>query len=310
MVSENSSVLKRLFKDSSPLITKGGEELEFSCPFCKHHKKKLSVNIDSGAWHCWVCGEGGKSFKSLLKRLNANYEFYSLLKVDTQSKKINTDNEELRLPKEMKPLYIEEKRNPVYNRAYNYCKKRGLSHEDLVRYNIGYCEDGDFFNRIIIPSYDSNNKLNFFCGRDFYGNSLLKYKLCKSSKDIIGFESHTDFNFEITLVEGVFDVFGVRYNAIPLFGKFMSDKLKQKLLSNKPPQVNVLLDNDAYSDSLKICNFLVKNSIKCNLVLLNGKDPNEIGFKNTWECINKHNIITDTDMFKLKMENKLLNLTI
>lgn len=306
MAVENSSVLKRLFRDTSPLSTKGGEELGFSCPFCKHHKKKLNVNINTGAWHCWVCGEGGKSFKSLLKKVKASYEFYSLLKVDLHSNIIKSNqNNELTLPREMKPLYIEDKRNPVYKRAYLYCKKRGLTYEDLIRYKIGYCEEGEYSNRIIIPSYDSNNKLNFFCGRDFYESAFLKYKLCKSSKNIIGFESYTDFRFDITLVEGVFDAFGVRYNVIPLFGKFLSDKLKQKLISNKPPQVNVLLDNDAYSNSLKICEFLIENSIKCNLVILTGKDPNEIGFEKTWECINKYNIISESDIFKLKLENKL-----
>lgn len=303
---DNASVLKRLFNDSSPLSFKGGEELQFLCPFCKHYKKKLSININTGAWHCWVCGKGGKSFKSLLKNINARYEFYSLLKVK-YSININNNNNLncIALPNEYVSLNnVSNTKNPFYKRALYYCKKRGLSKEEIIRYKIGYCETGDFANRIIIPSYDSNNKLNFYCGRDLYNTSYLKYKLCNSSKNIIGFENFTNFNFNITLVEGVFDAFGVKYNVIPLFGKFLSDKLKEKLIINKPPMVNVLLDNDAIINSLKICEYLMNNSINCKLILLNGKDPSEIGFNKTWECINNGLYITPNLLLKLKMKYK------
>ena len=39
-------------------------------------------------------------------------------------------------------------------------KKRGLSAHDIIKYNIGYCEDGEYTKKIIIPSYDLNGKLN------------------------------------------------------------------------------------------------------------------------------------------------------
>ena len=43
------------------------DELLFHCPFCKHHKKKLSVNIDKGFFKCWVCDtKGGISY--IIKR--------------------------------------------------------------------------------------------------------------------------------------------------------------------------------------------------------------------------------------------------
>ena len=68
-----------------------------------------------------------------------------------------------------------------------YIKNRGITNKDIIKYNIGYCEDGEYRNRIIIPSYDSNGNLNYFVGRDFY-DSKLKYKNPKVSKDIIGFD--------------------------------------------------------------------------------------------------------------------------
>ena len=102
-------------------------------------------------------------------------------------------------------------------------------------------------------------------------------------------------------VEGGFDGFAVRRNAIPLFGKTLSSRLKLKLLMNKPPVVNVLLDNDALLDSIKICEFLIKNEINTKMILLEEKDASLLGFKKTWEYINKSPLLTFDDLFKLKM---------
>lgn len=305
---ENLEVLKQLFNDSSPLIFKNGEQVQFYCPFCKHHKRKLSINVYTGYWHCWICGEAGISYKSLLRKLHANKSFYESLKVTYKvlNKHNINNNDVLSLPSNFKSLYKnKETTNPYYKNAVYYCKTRGLTEEDFIRYNIGYCETGEFGGRIIIPSYDLNNNLNFYCGRDFTGNNPMKYKLAQASKDIIGFENLTDFRFPITLVEGVFDAFGVKYNVIPLFGKSMSKKLKEKILIEKPPRVNVLLDNDAYEDAVKICEYLSSNFINCNIVKLDGKDPNEIGHKRTWECIQNSTTVNKKELILLKLKNKL-----
>jgi hypothetical protein len=107
------------------------------------------------------------------------------------------------------------------------------------------------------------------------------------------------------LVEGVFDAFSVKYNAVPLFGKTLSSKLKIKLMTQKPPRVNVLLDNDAIKSSLDICTFLIQNQIDAYLVLLDGKDPNEIGHIKTWQNIDASVKMDETTLFKMKMKMKL-----
>jgi hypothetical protein len=129
--------------------------------------------------------------------------------------------------------------------------------------------------------------------------------LCDGSKDIIGFESMVDFNHEITLVEGVFDAMSVKYNAIPLFGKTLSKKLKLKLISSGTPRVNVLLDNDALSSSLKICEFLIQNGINTHLVLLDGKDPNELGHNITWQSIRNSVKINESSLYRFKLKIKI-----
>ena len=303
-MTNNTEILKELFNDYSPLITRKGSEAQFFCPFCNHHKRKLSVNVYNGKWHCWVCGKSGISYRSLLRKIHAPYKFYSLLNISNTYKSVIYNNSVLKLPEEYISFKSKQEFNSIaYRHAIYYCKSRGLTEEDIIRYNIGYCTEGKYANRIIIPSYDINNNLNFFCGRDYLGNCKYKYLLCDYSKNIIGFEKYTDFRYPITLVEGVFDAFGVKYNVIPLFGKTLSDRLKEKIIHEIPPQVNVLLDNDAFNESLNICEFLINNNIKCNLVLLDGKDPNELGHQKTWECISKNNIVTKKDLMILKIKN-------
>ena len=46
----------------------------------------------------------------------------------------------------------------------------------LTKYNLGYCEYGNYKNMIIIPSYDENGKLNYFTGRSFEKDPYRKYR--------------------------------------------------------------------------------------------------------------------------------------
>ncbi len=295
--------LTKLFKHK-PSVQKGGEEVLFFCPNCKHYKRKLNINTNSGYYHCWVCNFSGKSFSTLLKKLNAPREYFDLLcKHKVKHDQLKKSEVKLMLPDTFKPLY-KSSADIEYKHALSYCFKRGLTSHEIVRYNIGYCLDGNFRNRVVVPSYDDNGNLNFYCGRDFY-ESKMKYRLCESTKDIIGFELYTDFNQPLTLVEGVFDAFAVKYNAVPLFGKNLSNKLKIKLMSCRPPRVNVLLDNDALQSSLRICDFLLQNNIDTYLIRLEGKDPNEIGHKKTWQFIDSCDRLTESDLYSLKLKTIL-----
>ena len=42
----------------------------------------------------------------------------------------------------------------------SYLYKR-LNDKDILKYNIGYCDEGVYSNRIIETSYDSDGQINF-----------------------------------------------------------------------------------------------------------------------------------------------------
>ena len=64
---------------------RGGDEAVFKCPSCNHHKNKLTFNLLSQKFQCWVCGYKGHRAFQLLKKANAPGASYSALKeIDQQ----------------------------------------------------------------------------------------------------------------------------------------------------------------------------------------------------------------------------------
>ena len=109
------------------------------------------------------------------------------------------------LPKEFKPLTIQSN-NDVYKKAIKYLKDRNIGLDLIHKFNIGYCDGGDYYGRVIFPSYDSNNNVNYFLGRSYDKNTKLKYKNPDVSKtEIIFNEGLLNYDSNIYIVEGVFD---------------------------------------------------------------------------------------------------------
>ena len=262
-----------------------GNEQAHHCPFCNHHKKKLQINLDTQRWHCWVCDSKGRSVQSLLRKLNVDIrdlnrlkdiygeEDYTLVEKDEYVAK-------LQLPSEFKQLHFKPKGfQPEYNQALNYLKERGITQADIVKYNIGYCSEGLYFGRIIVPSYDENGDLNYFIARSYYKEERMKYKNPPVNRDVIVFENQINWNEPITLVEGVFDSFSVKRNCIPLLGKFLLSKLKNKIIEKGVKDITILLDSDAISDSTKHTDYFLKNGINVKNIIPTGKDAGDMGFK-------------------------------
>ena len=216
-----------------------GNNYSFFSPFISHYKPKLEIdftvnNNAENPWHCWVSNAKGRSIVSLFKKLKVGRQYQEDLNKILKTKNLYIQNkkveqEELTLPKEFINLYQFPKIKDIQikmqmKQALNYLKSRGIGRTDILRYGIGYCPNGNYSGRIIVPSYDENFNLNFFVSRSIFEEDVLKYKNPKWSKDVIGFESFINWEEPITLVEGVFDAITARYNAIPLFGKIIQPR--------------------------------------------------------------------------------------
>ena len=50
---------------------KSNDERLFNCPYCEHHKPKLSVNIEKNVYKCWVCDSRGSNIYHLVRRFGS-----------------------------------------------------------------------------------------------------------------------------------------------------------------------------------------------------------------------------------------------
>jgi len=217
-----------------------------------------------------------------------NKAYYDELKTITPDKNKNTTNKDfgmievVELPKEFKSLQFSSPQ-PEYKRAMKYLNSRNISIDDVIKFNIGYCEDGPFRERIIIPSYDNKHTLNYFVGRSANENPF-KYKNPTISKNIVGFDSYIDWKNPIILVEGVFDAIAIKHNVIPLFGKSLPKLLRERISEYRPDHIYVCLDSDALNDAIKIAWHFIKNGIE-NVYIIEmsvGDDPSSIGYHKMW----------------------------
>ena len=286
-----------------------GNEQQHHCPFCHHHKKKLQVNLDTQQWHCWVCNSKGRSISSLLRKLNVDKRDLDRLHKIYGDEPAYSPTEEyvikLQLPKEFKQLYFKPSGlfNPIYNKAVHYLTQRGITDSEIVKYNIGYCEDGLYSGRIIIPSYDESGELNYFIARSFYEDEKMKYKNPPVNRDVIVFENQINWNEPITLVEGAFDAFSVKRNVIPRLGKFLLSKLKNKIFEKGVKEITIMLDSDAIEDSTKHSEWFMKNGIKVKNIIPTGKDAGELGYERVNQLIKTTTETGWDDLVLAKLNN-------
>lgn len=280
----------------------------YSCPFCNHHKPKLEVNFTenkqgNNPWQCWVCGKKGRTIRSLFKQVKVDathfQELKKLVKNVSDDYSSTTTVESLTLPKEFKNIIGNN--DLVARHAYSYLRKRNVTKYDILKYNIGYCENGLYANMIIIPSYDCDGKLNYFTARSFEKDPYIKYRNPDASRDIVPFELFINWELPIILCEGPFDAMAIKRNVIPLLGKNIQPNLMKKLVESKVQKIYIALDNDAIKQALGFCEKLLDIGKEVYLVELLGKDPSELGFENFTKLIQNVSPLTQ---YKL-MEKKL-----
>ena len=281
----------------------------FHCAFCHHKNPKLEINLiptkkKENLWHCWVCDKKGKTLFGLFKALKVSSKKITQLKDilgTTEKYDIVVSNTKVELPQEYKSLYNLTKSDIHARHALAYLKKRGITTMDVLKYQIGYCEKGRYANKIIIPTYNADGQLDYFVARSFEKEPSRKYDAPSSDKNIIGFENMINWDIPIVLCEGAFDVIAIKRNAIPLFGKNISKKLMQKLVTSEVKKVYLALDKDAIKSTYKIAKQLLEAGKKLFVVDLDDKDPADMGFSLFTNKIQKSQEFTFSSLFNLKL---------
>lgn len=253
------NLLESAFGES--VLANSGKNISVVCPLCRNNsrasskKRKLSICLDKGIYHCWVCEAKGKNVGSFAFRLG----FTDSATLNKISKAFNIQIEEsddhekvILLPRDFSMLYLDNSRQAMI--AKRYLHKRGCTPDDLLRFKIGISSESDFVNRVIIPSFSKDMKLNFFLSRSYDETSIRKYKNCDGKKtEIIFNEYMIDWSKPVVLVEGVFDAMKSIKNTIVILGSWIDEThyVFQKIVKNNTPVI-LGMDPDAIEKSMKI----------------------------------------------------------
>lgn len=267
------------------------KQIKFDCPECSSSKGltngdgkgKLEINYGLGVYNCWVCGESHNTKGNINKliRKYGNKKTFEYFKEFNFELNVGVKLVESTLPK-IEGLHkfnnnkrLEKKDYFFKKKALDYLHQRGLTDEMIHEYDMGFTtQDSKFFNRIVIPSYDSFGNLSYYVGRTIFNKVKPKYLLPEYDKTTLMFnENRVNWYSDIYLVEGVFDHMVIP-NSIPLLGKVLYDYLYELIYYNAKANVYIMLDNDAYKNSKiiydKLNNGVLSGRIK--EILLNSDD--------------------------------------
>ena len=291
-----------------------GEEHLYHCPYCGHHKKKMSINFSNGYWKCWVCDTRGKNIYRIVRKFG-NYQqrqkyrelqgLVDLTDFEEMFKEYNNIEEKqiLEMPEGFVSLC--NKDLPMDSTdAFRYLSSRGIGRREILKWKIGYCKEGRYAGRIIVPSFDVEGDLNYFIARSYVGHGR-RYLNPPSSRDIVFNELNIDWDEPIILVEGVFDAIAAGNNAIPILGSTLREqsRLFHAIAIHDTP-VYMALDSDAEKKAEWIIKSMLRYDLEVHKVPIDEEDVGEMDkqeFKDRMSEARK--IESDMYFFQKVLEN-------
>ena len=267
----NKTVAKKILYETLGHFSDKGSELLFSCPACGHHKRKFSINLDKNVFKCWVCDYHGRNIRRVIRRFGSYIQLqkwdqitdrsditrFAELFMDEQS---GEGEAKIELPQEF--VSLANKNLPLSaNRALRYLKERGITQDQIVRWKMGFCYDGEYGGRIIVPSFGTSGYPNYFIARSYVGHNM-KYKNPRSSKNVVFNDLFTNWNDDLVIVEGVFDAINAG-NAVPILGSTLrtDSDLLRKIVRNDTP-CYIALDPDAADKERRIIQTLLRYDVE------------------------------------------------
>lgn len=305
-----------ILKDILGNYYRSGHEYLFFCPKCKHHKKKLSVNIEKDCFKCWICSFSGKSIRRLIQRYGDYVqqktwnELSGIVEITEYEKIFFTEEN---TEEKIEPISLPAEFQTLCNRdlsltslpARRYLNERGLSKEDILFWKIGYAVSGEYTGRVIVPSFNLEGNIDYFVGRT-YENDWKRYLNPPVPKDIIFNELYIDWSSDITIVEGVFDAIKAR-NAIPILGSTLREgsRLFRELIKNDPA-IFIALDPDAERKAEKLINTLLSYDAEVYKIdIPTGRDVGDMTHEEFLERKKHARLIKDSDYFLI---NKIMSI--
>ncbi len=255
------------------------EHIDINCPECSSQnygesdgKYNLSISLTKGIYKCWKCETKGGVHK-LFRLYSPNVKLSDTFILN---KGLEKKFQKVRLPKDTIEFKDLDLSNEFHKSCYDYLvEKRKIEPSILTKYGVKVIADGYYGGRVLIPSYNRNNHLNYFTTRAI-GNNNLKYLNPKVDKEKILFnENRINWNIELFLVEGVFDMFALPFNTAVMLGKSISDYLAEQIIKHRTP-ICLGLDDDAIQKSMELLSTFQNIGIKVSMLPIYSGDLSEI----------------------------------
>ena len=274
----------------------------------------MSINFANGFWKCWVCDMRGKNVYRIVRKFGSYQQrekfrelqgHVDLSDFEQLFKEYNEieDKQALELPKEF--ISLCNKDLPRHStEPLRYLSSRGLTRLDILKWKIGYCKEGRYAGRILIPSFDMDGDCNYFIARSYVGHSY-RYLNPPADRDLVFNELMVDWDEPIILVEGVFDAIAAGQNAIPILGSTLREdsRLFQAIAIHDTP-VYMALDGDAEKKSEWIIKSMLRYDLEVHKVPIDDEDVGEMGKQEFKERLfSARKIEDDTYFFQKTLDN-------
>jgi len=263
-----------------------GANIEVVCPKCKkkkgnqYRKQKLAIETETHVLHCWVCGYKSINLCHLLKIWKPH--FYSeycnnYLSSEARAREQSSESEQqevkekkiVTLPEGFALLATADSNDAVVRASLNYLKARGVDPSQLWYWRLGIVSgDRKLYRRILVPSFDERGIINYYSARSIDKNPYIKYVNPEADReDIIFNEINIDWNEELTIVEGVFDLMKCNDNATCILSSELPPhfKLFEKILEHKTPVV-LALDPEERDKTVALAKQFLEYDIKVKIL--------------------------------------------
>lgn len=232
-----------------------GPEYVFHCPACleregsESNKRKFALNIDNHRGRCFRCDFKFRSMESLFRYMNRGTltveervllrkepplvstsvlaTVTSILARDVESSSVSAPKPE-RLLREFEPLHGAGAKRKTARRALTYLEGRGVSAEEIERFDLRYASTGRYAGYIIFPVRVHGEQVYWtsrYAGEHPRGIKSQNPPKAKGNYSrrhcLLNFDAVFGASF-VTLVEGPFDTMAAR-NGLGTLGVEVSD---------------------------------------------------------------------------------------
>lgn len=193
-------------------------EFKICCPYCPEKGRgldfgfRLGFNIESGLGHCFRCGwSSRKALIEILRKVDS--KDFELAEISTQyfSGETRERPKPVKWPGDWTLLKDVEDYDPLWGPPKRYIEKRGVTRKQLRIHEVGATREDNFYlGRVVFPCRDEKGKLCGFVGRDWTGESPLKYLNSRGNK--IAYNVRHDYpqrDERIIVCEGVLKALAV-----------------------------------------------------------------------------------------------------